>query len=110
MRHIFLILIKKNFLQYEELCLFINRDLQGLWIDGFRRSSNNESMQQNCQSLDPQFNIIMTYPAEDDILCLYYNYTNKKFYADNCNAERAFLCESLTTGELKRLYQVYGFV
>lgn len=77
--------------------LDVKTDLQGLWIEGFRRSSNNESMQQNCQSLDPQFNIIMTYPAEDDILCLYYNYTNKKFYADNCNAERAFLCESLTT-------------
>lgn len=77
--------------------LDVKTDLQGVWIEGFRRSSNNESMQQNCQSLDPQFNIIMTYPAEDDILCLYYNYTSKKFYADNCNAERAFLCESLTT-------------
>lgn len=77
--------------------LAVKTDLQGVWIEGFRRSSNNESMQQSCQSLDPKFNIRMTDAADDDILCLYYNYTDKTFYADNCNAERAFLCESLTT-------------
>lgn len=69
--------------------------LQGVWIEGFRRSSNNETMQQNCRSLDPTFNIVTA--AEDDILCLYYNYTDKKFYADNCSTDRAFLCESMTT-------------
>lgn len=75
--------------------LEVKTDLQGVWIEGFRRSSNNETMQQNCRSLDPTFNIVTA--AEDDILCLYYNYTDKKFYADNCSTDRAFLCESITT-------------
>lgn len=75
--------------------LEVKTDLQGVWIEGFRRSSNNETMQQNCRSLDPTFNIVTA--AEDDILCLYYNYTDKKFYADNCSTDRAFLCESMTT-------------
>lgn len=75
--------------------LEVKTDLQGVWIEGFRRSSNNETMQQNCRSLDPTFNIVTA--AEDDILCLYYNYTDKKFYADDCSTNRTFLCESMTT-------------
>lgn len=79
----------------EQLEVKTKTDLQGVWIEGFRRSSNNETMQQNCRSLDPTFNIVTA--AEDDILCLYYNYTDKKFYADDCSTNRTFLCESMTT-------------
>uniref|UniRef100_K1QI04 Uncharacterized protein n=1 Tax=Magallana gigas TaxID=29159 RepID=K1QI04_MAGGI len=60
-------------------------------------------MQQNCRSLDPTFNIVTA--AEDDILCLYYNYTDKKFYADDCSTNRTFLCESMTTEITQEIIQ-----
>nr|XP_022310012.1 uncharacterized protein LOC111115536 [Crassostrea virginica] len=69
----------------------------GIWIEGFLRSSNNESMQQNCKSFDSDISIQVTKTQENvDIFCLYYNLTDGVLYTDICENPKAFLCESST--------------
>ena len=73
---------------------------KGIWIEGFLRSSNNESMQQNCKSFDSDISIQVTKTQENvDIFCLYYNLTDGVLYTDICENPKAFLCESSTNGK-----------
>ncbi|XP_052705511.1 uncharacterized protein LOC128181239 [Crassostrea angulata] len=76
--------------------LDIKGDLQDVWIDGFMWSSFNKTMTQNCQSLDTELPITLKKNAYSDFLCVYYNFTDKQLYTDDCDENRPFLCESLT--------------
>ncbi|XP_056007874.1 uncharacterized protein LOC125666362 isoform X2 [Ostrea edulis] len=69
-------------------------DSTGVWVDAFLRSSNNESMSQDCKSLDPQLPVTVTRTGPGDMLCIYYNRTAQTFLTDDCNTKKTFICES----------------
>ncbi|XP_061185519.1 uncharacterized protein LOC133193573 [Saccostrea echinata] len=66
----------------------------GVWIKAFLRSSNNESMLENCKSFDPQLPVKIRDSGPNDMFCLYYNKTEQTFITDDCSEEKMFICES----------------
>ncbi|XP_062606115.1 uncharacterized protein LOC134267928 isoform X2 [Saccostrea cucullata] len=66
----------------------------GVWIKAFLRSSTNESMLENCKSLDPQLPVKISDAGPSDMVCLYYNRTEQNFITDDCSQEKMFICES----------------
>ena len=70
-----------------------------MWIQGFFRPSNNESMDEKCHSIDSRIGINVRNTEEPGIFCLYYNNKDKKLHTDNCTSSKPFLCESKTKGK-----------
>ena len=74
-------------------------ETDAMWIRGFSRSSNNESMDENCHSIDPTIGINVRNTEEPGIFCLYYNKTDKKLHTGSCTSSKPFLCERKTQGK-----------
>ncbi|XP_062604098.1 uncharacterized protein LOC134265891 [Saccostrea cucullata] len=66
----------------------------GLWIGAFLRSSNNESMLENCDHLDSQVPVNITAVSPGDMFCLYYNRFEKTLFTENCSTAKIFICET----------------
>lgn len=88
----------------------LSRDLQDVWIDGFMWSSSNQIKTQNCQPLDTQLPITLKKNAYSDFLCVYYNFTDKQLYTDDCDENRPFLCESLTDGKIIFMRKIFHLI
>ncbi|XP_062595845.1 uncharacterized protein LOC134257218, partial [Saccostrea cucullata] len=74
----------------------INSDLRisaEVWIGAFLRSSNNESMLENCDQLDSQIPVNITQVNPDNMFCLYYNRREGILVTENCSTAKMFLCE-----------------
>ncbi|XP_061192112.1 uncharacterized protein LOC133200308 [Saccostrea echinata] len=69
------------------------RKFTGVWIGAFMRSSNYESMLQNCKHLDSDIPVKITGVSPSDISCLYYNLTEKTLVAEKCSKAKMFICE-----------------
>ena len=74
-------------------------ELDEMWIQGFFRPSNNESMDENCRSIGPRIGINVRKTEEPGIFCLYYNNTDKRLHTDDCTSSKPFLCERKTLGK-----------
>ncbi|XP_062598867.1 uncharacterized protein LOC134260317 isoform X2 [Saccostrea cucullata] len=63
-----------------------------VWIGAFLRSSNNESMLENCNHLDSQVPVEITGVGLGDMFCLYYSRLNGTLVTGNCSTAKMFIC------------------
>ncbi|XP_062601182.1 uncharacterized protein LOC134262877 [Saccostrea cucullata] len=57
------------------------------------RSSSNESLHLNCKPF--KLDVMKTDPRPiDEIVCIYYKFTDRKFYPDSCTKNKTFVCEN----------------
>lgn len=82
-------------------CIYFQRqsDTIEVWTGGFFQTINNRSMTLDCQVLDPQLTIKGNGNLSSDVLCLFYHFAEKAVRAGDCQAKKAFICETLTYGK-----------
>ena len=74
-------------------------ETDAMWIQGFSRPSNNESMDESCGRIDPTIVINVRNTEEHGIFCLFYNNTDKKLHTGSCTSSKPFLCEGKPKGK-----------
>ncbi|XP_062581482.1 uncharacterized protein LOC134243264, partial [Saccostrea cucullata] len=71
----------------------IKNNYSDVWIGAIMRSSSNESLHLNCKPF--KLDVKKTDPRPiDEIVCIYYNFTDGKFYPDSCTKNKTFVCEN----------------
>nr|XP_011437195.2 uncharacterized protein LOC105335137 [Crassostrea gigas] len=79
-----------------EVLPILQSDTIEVWTGGFFQTINNRSMTLDCQVLDPQLTIKGNGNLSSDVLCLFYHFAEKAVRAGDCQAKKAFICETLT--------------
>lgn len=73
------------------------RSNPGFWIGAIMRTSTNESMNFRCKLLHHRMNLSL--PYTEDILCLYYDFSQGEVRADTCNSNKPFICMNPNFGK-----------